>query len=82
MMHSYIVEFLTSLLVYDFTCCQFQYYDLAADVLAENATLTYKFLSTVSTMTIYIYIGQNLRCDLNPLTHCIPEHLKQILGKQ
>lgn len=26
----------------------FQYYDLAADVLAENAHLTYKFLSTVS----------------------------------
>jgi hypothetical protein len=26
----------------------FQYYDLAADVLAENAHLTYKYLSSVS----------------------------------
>ena len=52
MMHIHIVEFLMSLLVYDFTCCQFQYYDLAADVLAENATLTYKFLSTVSKCTV------------------------------
>lgn len=27
----------------------FQYYDLAADVLAENAHLTYKYLTPVST---------------------------------
>ena len=33
-----------------FVSLPFQYYDLAADVLAENATLTYKFLSTVSTV--------------------------------
>lgn len=27
--------------------CKFQYYDLAADILAENAHLTYKFLPQV-----------------------------------
>lgn len=39
---SFIKMALTSLL--DFS----QYFDLAADVLAENAHLTYKFLSPVS----------------------------------
>lgn len=28
--------------------CKYQYYDLAADVLAENVNLTYKYLSPVS----------------------------------
>ena len=27
--------------------CKYQYYDLAADILAENSHLTYKFLPTV-----------------------------------
>ena len=30
-----------------------QYYDLAADVLAENAHLTYKFLKPVSISTLF-----------------------------
>lgn len=28
--------------------CKYEYYDLAADVLAENANLTYKYLTPVS----------------------------------
>ena len=28
--------------------CKYEYYDLAADVLAENSTLTYRLLSPVS----------------------------------
>lgn len=36
--------------------CKHQYYDLAADILAENVHLTYKYLSPVS-----IYITTNLK---------------------
>jgi len=46
----------------------FQYYDLAADVLAENAHLTYKYLSTVS-----IWAMENsfdLAIYTEQLTHC------------
>lgn len=34
--------------------CKYEYFDLAADVLAENAHLTYKFLSPVSSFCLYI----------------------------
>uniref|UniRef100_A0A673IQS6 Tetratricopeptide repeat protein 30 n=1 Tax=Sinocyclocheilus rhinocerous TaxID=307959 RepID=A0A673IQS6_9TELE len=37
--------------------CKYEYFDLAADVLAENAHLTYKFLTPVS---IYVYLCQIL----------------------
>lgn len=33
--------------------CKYQYYDLAADVLAENAHLTYKYLS----QSLYDFLG-------------------------
>jgi len=32
--------------------CKYQYYDLAADVLAENVHLTYKYLTPVSSILI------------------------------
>lgn len=36
--------------------CLFQYFDLAADVLAENAHLTYKFLSPVSSsLSLFVF---------------------------
>lgn len=34
--------------------CKYQYYDLAADVLAENVHLTYKYLTSVSMIFIII----------------------------
>lgn len=33
--------------------CKYQYYDLAADVLAENVHLTYKYLTPVSFSFVY-----------------------------
>lgn len=36
--------------------CKYQYYDLAADILAENSHLTYKFLS----QDLYEYLGQSI----------------------
>lgn len=34
--------------------CKYEYYDLAADVLAENSHLTYKYLSPASTLFIML----------------------------
>lgn len=36
--------------------CKYQYYDLAADVLAENVHLTYKYLTPVSMTFIIILL--------------------------
>ena len=37
--------------------CKYQYYDLAADVMAENAHLTYKYLTTVSGIMTDGFVG-------------------------
>ena len=36
--------------------CKYQYYDLAADVLAENVHLTYKYLTSVSMILIIVVL--------------------------
>lgn len=45
--------------------CKYQYYDLAADVLAENVHLTYKYLTPVSSILIIGFIIYLLHINLN-----------------
>ncbi|XP_069504798.1 intraflagellar transport protein 70A isoform X2 [Ambystoma mexicanum] len=42
--------------------CKYEYFDLAADVLAENAHLTYKFLSTY----LYNFLDAMITCQTAP----------------
>lgn len=47
--------------------CKYEYYHLAADVLAENAHLTYKYLTPVSQFS-FLYVA----------VHGLPSHTKVI----
>lgn len=52
--------------------CRYEYYDLAADVLAENGSLSAKYLSPVSTYTCTIIIyARSMRTSLAGYTPTI-----------